>query len=154
MEQEQSSTPYDFEHCPTRLDHYGPYHREDVLAAICVTRGNLTEMSALLGRRRSSVRDHVYANIDVKDVFDEVREQFLDEAEQAHNQLALAGDGPALRFILQTLGKERGYTTRVETTGKDGGAIEHITLDVGKLTTEELRAVKAAALLEPRMTEP
>jgi hypothetical protein len=119
---------YDFEHCRTRLDHTGPYVVEDVIAAIRETGGNFTHMSSLLGRRRSSVRDHVFANLDIKEVYDEEREGFLDQAEKMHNTIALLGDGQALRFVLQTLGKGRGYTTRQEQTGPNGGPIETKTI--------------------------
>lgn len=117
-----------------------------MIAAILETKGNLLEMSGLLLRRRSALRDYIFATIEVKDVYDEVHEALLDSAESMHNTLALSGDGPALRFILSTLGKERGYTTRIEQTGKDGGPVQMgiLDLDVTKLTTEELRALKKA----------
>lgn len=115
---------YDFERCRTRLDHNGPYHLEDVIAALRETKGNFSLMSSLLARKRASVRDYVFTNLEAKDVYDEVREGLLDQAEQMHNTLAFSGDGPSLRFILQTLGKERGYTTRQEQTGANGAPLE------------------------------
>ena len=147
-ENSKALTAYDFTNCVTRLDHMGPYDKRDVIAAILATRGNFTEMGSLLGRRRNAVRDFVLANLDVKDVLDEIRECFLDEAEEKHNALAQAEDGPALRFILGTLGKDRGYTSRVEQTGRDGAAIQiqAITLDVSKLSIEQLHAIKDAAI--------
>ena len=137
---------YDFERCVTKLNHNGPFVKEDVVAAIYATNGNFAQMAICLGRRRSSVRNFVLANLDVKDIYDEVHEVFLDTVEQSHASLALGGDGPSLRFILATLGKDRGYTTRIEQTGKDGSPLQHgpITLDVSKMTTEALRELKAA----------
>ena len=146
--QDQSLEAYDFAHCQTRADRSGPYNKFDVTAAILATRGNFTEMALLLGRRRNAVRDYVYANLEVKDVLDEIREIWLDEAESKHNSLAKAEDGPALRFILGTLGKDRGYSSRIEQTGRDGAPIQlqTITLDVSKLSIEQLRAIKDAAI--------
>lgn len=140
---------YNFAHCVTRRRHTGPYVKEDVIAAIYVTGANFAQMARVLDRRRSSVRDYVFANIEVKDVYDEIRETLLDIVEEMHNDLAKAGDGSACRYILSTQGKDRGYTTRTETTGKDGGPIEigKVTLDVEKLTTDQLRAIRAAIKL-------
>ena len=136
---------YDFNHCKTRDDRFGPYFKPDVIAAILAAQGNFTEMAVLLGRRRNGVRDYVLAHLDVKDIYDEMRECFLDQVEKNHNDLASKDqDGAALRFILQTQGKDRGYSTRVEQTGKDGGPMQVLTLDVTKLTIEELRAIKNA----------
>jgi len=134
---------YDFENCDTRKNHYGPYVEADVVAALNATRANYAKMSVLLGRRRTSIRDFVLSHLDVKTIHDEIREKVLDDVETMHDDLALAGDGPSMRFILSTLGKERGYSTRIEQTGKNGGPQEH-TLDASKLSTEQLRAVREA----------
>lgn len=136
---------YDFANCRTRRNRNGPYYMPDVVAAILKTNGNFAQMSLLLGRRRQQVRDYVYANIETMDLIQEVRESILDEAEATLQRLALQGDGPSLRFLLQTLGKDRGYTTRVEQTGPGGGPVEsRVTIDPSKLSTEELRALRNA----------
>ena len=80
---------YDFERCVTKLNHNGPFVKEDVVAAIYATNGNFAQMAICLGRRRSSVRNFVLANLDVKDIYDEVHEVFLDTVEQSHASLAL-----------------------------------------------------------------
>lgn len=78
-------------------------------------------MSELLGRRRNAIRDYILANIEVKDVWDEIRESLVDKVEAVHFTGALhAGDSAGQRFILSTLGKDRGYSTRQELTGSDG----------------------------------
>jgi len=141
-----SSEPeYDFENCRTREERNGPYHKPDVIAAIHHTMGDFTEMGVLLGRRRRAVRDFILANLDVKDVYDDVNESLLDMVETTCRRMALAGDGPSVRFLLKTQAKDRGYVTRVESTGKDGEPIEaKLTADWSKLTKEQLRAVRSA----------
>jgi len=114
---------YDFKTCLTAIDNIGPYFKEDVIAAIYHSRGHLGEMAYLLNRNRARVRDYVFANRDVKEVFDNIRETSVDYIERSHMTAALMGDAQAERFTLTTLGKGRGYTTRVEATGEDGGAI-------------------------------
>lgn len=112
--------PYDFRNCKTRVDHDGPYFLPDVVAAIRATDGNFLEMSALLGRRRSSVRDYVYATLDAKDVWDEVRECYLDSVEQVARDITLNDRDPAtVRFTLSTLGKDRGYAPTVQHSTSD-----------------------------------
>ncbi len=148
-EASKSEEKYDFDSCPTRLNHEGPYHRPDVIAAICETLGDFRQIGILLGRRRNAVRDFILANLDVKEVYDEVTEGTLDGIETMTRSMALGGDGPSCRFLLKTLGKDRGYVTRVEQTGRGGEPIETVvTADWSKLTKEQLRAVRSAILDE------
>jgi hypothetical protein len=101
---------YDFENCPTRLNHEGPYILEDVLAAVAVTRGNFTAMAQLLGRNRTRLREFCLRTLAVKEAIDEANEVLIDAAEAVHHETALRiRDLPALRFILSTKGRNRGY---------------------------------------------
>jgi hypothetical protein len=118
-------TQYDFTKCETRNNGKGPYFKKDVIAAAIYTGGVYAEMARLLGRSRGRVKEYVEGNPDVADVLDEVRESALDYLEQGVVVSALMGDQQDRRFVLQTLGKNRGFTTRSEHTGKDGEAIEH-----------------------------
>lgn len=124
---EEVSAPedYDFENCETRLNKFGPFNKIDVLFAAAATLGSLQEMAELLGRRRNSVKEYLTANPDVREYVEDVKEGSVDKLESAEIRNALAGDPTSRRFILQTLGKNRGYTTRTEQTGKDGGPIDH-----------------------------
>ena len=115
---------YDFENCPTRQDRYSPYHKPDVAAAIYKTEGNYTKMALLLGRRRGAIRDYILSNPELFEMMKEVRESVLDEIEDNVINQARRGDAQQARFILQTIGKDRGYTTRAESTGADGGPID------------------------------
>jgi hypothetical protein len=47
----------------------------------------------------------------------------LDMAESVMLQALQAGDVNVAKFYLETLGKGRGFTKRIEMTGKDGGAL-------------------------------
>lgn len=120
-------TDYDFERCATRLDTFGPYDPDDVIAAIYTSHGNYAQMARLLGRRRNKVRDFVLSKPEIKEIFDEVRESLVDDVEASVFSCALAGDGPSQRFVLSTIGKNRGYSTRTETTGAEGGPVRIIT---------------------------
>lgn len=134
---------YDFENCETRQDRMSPYNKQDVVAAILCTLGNFSQMGLLLNRNRSRVRDYVLGRVDVKAVWDSVREGAIDEIE--HNTIvsAMAGDPTDRRFILTTLGKNRGYTTRSEVGGKDGEPIG-VQVDLSGASTDSIKAAIAA----------
>lgn len=146
---------YDFANCKTRLDKFGPYQKGDVLAAIIHSGGNLAKMAMLLGRNRNKVRDYVLANTDVKDVFDEVREARLDLIEETAYNMALQQDGAMVRFMLQCLAKDRGYTTRVETSGPNGGPleVEDVTLRDAEDFTSRIAGIAARRTEASRTSE-
>lgn len=111
---------YDFTNCQTRVEHWGPYNKTDVIYAMWVAKGNWAEMSRLLGRRRRSVMDYCNAQPDLVELREELREGLVDYVETKQFEAALAGNDAAGRFLLETLGKGRGYTKRAEVTGPDG----------------------------------
>ena len=114
---------YDFRGCITRNEKDGPYYKRDVVAALMKSGGVYSEMSTLLGRNRTKVKAFVEANPDMKEIRDDLQEHLLDKVEAGQFNTALMGDGQAQRFLLTTLGKNRGYSTRVEATGADGAAM-------------------------------
>jgi len=131
---------YDFKNCWTRTHRDQPYLKEDVIAAIMVTGSNYAAMSVLLGRNRNRVKDYVLSHSDVYEIFEGVNETYLDLIERSAKHQAILGDGPMQRFFLATQGKNRGYTTRTETTGKDGAPL---TADLSQYSEEQLEQLAA-----------
>jgi len=115
---------YDFDRCWTRVHHDAEYNINDVVAAIVFTGGNWGRMSMLLGRNRQRIKDYVYSHKIALDVYNDITEANLDLMQTTGQYAAIQGDGPMIRFFLMTLGKERGFTTRVEQTGANGRPIE------------------------------
>lgn len=115
---------FDFTRCWTRENPDGPYEMMDVAIALIRTLGDLSETAHLLGRSRRSVHGYILRQTELRDLLEDVNDQFLDAIESSYKKDALAGDMTAKKFFLQSLAKDRGYTTRVENTGKDGGAIQ------------------------------
>lgn len=135
---------YDFQNCETRLDRFGPYNKHDVVAAILVSKGTFSQMAVLLGRNRSRVRDYVLARPDVKEIFDDIREGMLDQLEADTFHSAMAGDPTDRRFLLTTVGKNRGYSTRTEATGADNAPLIPVNMDKLKdAPTADLKSVVA-----------
>jgi len=128
---------YDFKNCATALKHSGHYYKQDVIASILASEGSLQQMSLLLNRSRQSVKNYVYGNADILEFYVNYREGMIDEVERIHFREALnPGEGQAQRFILSTLAKDRGYSTRFEATGKNGGPIT-----VKELSDDELQNI-------------
>lgn len=116
---------YDFANCETKRDRAMPYNHTDVHYALVATMGDYGQMAFLLGRSRRRVKDYVEAHPELLELREDIRHSIVDTIETEELKAALAGDSTSRRFVLSTLGKERGYSTRVEQTGKDGGPIEH-----------------------------
>lgn len=124
---------YDFEGCWTKTHPDEAYDTEDVAAALIVGNGILARGARLVGRPRSSFANFVQRNAQLSTLRDDILEEALDYVEE--QQIAAAkgkpvmekhedgeirpvlGDLAAGRFLLTTLGKHRGYSTRVEHSG-------------------------------------
>lgn len=111
---------YDFENCKTRKNKNGPYNKIDVVAAIIRGRTLYAEIAVLLGRSRTKVRDFILGNPDIKEIYDDVREGLVDAVEGNIFDAAIVDkDLPTGRFILSTIGKDRGYTVRPKDEDSD-----------------------------------
>lgn len=115
---------YDFESCQTRIDPIGPYNKTDVIYALHVANGNLSKAAGLLDRSRRSLKDYVESQSDVLEYMDDLLQAKIDEIQDKYFEAAMNGEGSNARHILETLGKDRGFTKRTELTGKDGGPID------------------------------
>lgn len=134
---------YDFVNCVTRNSPGTAIHTPDLVQAILHTFGSYSSMSTLLARRRTTVRDTVLADPDLVELRNELREGVIDRSEEVIFLDAISGDVGSAKFVVQTLGKSRGYSTRHEHTGEDGRPIRHITSD---MTPEEAAAAYADTL--------
>lgn len=125
---------FDFRNCYTLTNPEGAMAEEDVAAALIVTRGHFADAAKILRRSRQSVFNYVLKKQDLFDLREEIFETAMDDIERSYIDDALTGDTGAKKFFLTTRAKNRGYSTRVEHTGKDEGPIE----------TSELSSVEIA----------
>ena len=90
--------------------------RENAIAtAIVKHRGNLSKIATELGfASRQSVRYHIVRSPVLKMVFEESRERVVDNAEDNVFAAVETGNLNYSWKLLQTLGKDRGYTERRE----------------------------------------
>ena len=94
-----------------------------VSEALLASDGNLTAAATKLGVTRQGVYDYI-DRYKLQDVLAQSREKMADEAVGQLHRLVRDGNLGAVIFYLKTQAKSRGYTERIETTGKDGDAIE------------------------------
>lgn len=96
-------------------------HSDDKIAmTLHDCHGDMTATAKILGIRRSSLKDRIDKSPMLQEVKAELDEAIKDVAESNIRKSVLAGNIRDSKFILTTIGKDRGYVTRVETTGKDG----------------------------------
>ncbi len=74
---------YNFIDCPTAKESRGPFHKQDVVAAVLKTGGVYSEMAFLLNRRRQAVKNYIHSNRDILLFFTDIRETALDEVQKA-----------------------------------------------------------------------
>ena len=106
---------------------------EEICSAITMHRGRLGDAARSLGIRSTYIRKVIRENPMVMETWEQAKDVRVDIAETALDKAVKEGDVKAIVFLLSTLGKDRGYSSRVEHTGKDGGEIE-VTLNLGRKT--------------------
>lgn len=88
----------------------------DVYSAMIEHAGNVGAVCAALDVRRKTITDMLSRIPAIKVLKTELVENVLDKAEDNVFKGVLQGDRGDSKFILSTLGKERGYSTKVENT--------------------------------------
>lgn len=111
---------FDFSSCYTVQNPDGPISEYDAAVAILVSRGNFAQMGRLLHRSRRMIEGFVTRHEALSEMAQDIAEEDLDDIEAMIKMTAKIGDVGAGRFILTTLGKQRGFTTRTEVTGANG----------------------------------
>lgn len=83
---------------------------DQLIAAIYACGGVTSHVARMLGVTITAVYYRINSDQRVKDAFEDARKVIIDEAEGAMLKLCRKGDFNAARFVLQHLGKGRGYT--------------------------------------------
>ena len=136
---------YHFGGCYTRENPDAAMAEQDLVAALLKHRGAYSRMAEDLGRSRSQIESVVTRNDEYRALRDDLREAVIDEIEASAMQQAINGDSAQQRFFLQTIGKNRGYVTREEKTGKDGAPLaDQSRIDASQLPEEVLRQLLEA----------
>ena len=108
---------------------FGNLTEAEILAAIAQGLGIKTSIAKRLGVGRSTVDRWIKESPTIAAAFDEALELLLDTAEHKLVEQVLGGDLKAIRFLLDSKGKSRGY-----------GRPDRLLVGVAQLTDEERAA--------------
>lgn len=97
------------------------YSPETVAKVLTAVWGSPTEAAKRLGCSSSCVRGYMARHAVCQLAAEAAREERIDRCEHELDRLVMAGDGPSIRFLLATLGRKRGYTTRLDVCTCCGG---------------------------------
>jgi hypothetical protein len=100
----------------------GEVSNGDIFDALERSRGNIGAAARELGVRRALVASRIDKEPELASLIEDFRQSTVDTAEDNVHKDVEKGDPTASRFILQSIGKDRGYTIGVSGQGK-GGAI-------------------------------
>ena len=93
----------------------------DIWDALVANDGNMSAAARSLSRSRIWMSTRVNKSPELLNLIRSFRDEVLDIAEQNVFARVKAGDDPATeKWLLSTLGKDRGYTQGVGGAGKDG----------------------------------
>tara|TARA_A100001391_G_scaffold190898_1_gene163888 strand:+ start:155 stop:640 length:486 start_codon:yes stop_codon:yes gene_type:complete len=107
---------------------------QTIAKALEKTGGNMAAAAQSLNVTRQAVSKRVNSNPELKAVCAEARETLVDLAESKLVGAVKKGSAWAVRLVLTTTGRGRGYVTRQEATGADGGPQRHVhSLDVEQI---------------------
>ena len=109
--------------------------------------GNQSAVALAFGVHRSQVTRFMDAHPELREVKAEAEEAILDHAESALYRAVLQGELSAVKWLLATKGKGRGYVERQEVTGSDGGPVQvRHQVDLTELTDDELAFLESIAI--------
>ena len=95
-----------------------------VESALMQGNGVISDAARLCGVTRKAIYDFIQKHPELEQTRVEAIEVLKDDAENVVFNAIREGDLKTVRWWLERKAKERGYTTRIETTGPDGSPIE------------------------------
>ncbi len=100
------------------------YKTQQFLDAIPGTGGIITAIAKRLGCSWHTAKKRIEESPTLKAAYEDECQSILDLAEVKLFEAIRSGDLQAVKYILSTKGKARGYTERHEVTGEGGGPLE------------------------------
>ncbi len=97
---------------------------EGVAEALVRYAGNMAAVARSYGVKRSSVREYVLNRPELQLILEDTLQTRLDNAESLLDRALLAGQEWAIKFTLETLGKDRGYSKLREIRHSGGVRME------------------------------
>lgn len=91
------------------------YTDAEVASFLVEELGNVTATAKRMGISRRALKDRLDRRPELKELGTDLIDEIVDTAQHNIFKSVVAGDLGESRFILTTLGKDRGFATRVET---------------------------------------
>ena len=113
---------YDFKKSASATSRF--LYLEDVYAAILATYGNISVIADMFNKQRHKVDNFIKRDPHLFILQKDLSEGTKDKAEENIFLEIRKGNVNISRWFLETQGKDRNYTRRIEQTGKDGGPVE------------------------------
>jgi len=101
----------------------GVLNPEAVLAKIEEFRGNVSAIARDFGVWRSNLVQYISTKPELQAALDDIRQTVVDKAESNIFAAVEQGDLGSSKMVVSMLGKDRGWVTREEQTGKDGAPL-------------------------------
>lgn len=108
------------------------YTAAQVIEAIEQSRGIKSAIAQRLGCHRHTVDNYIARYPTVARAYWEERERIVDTAEVKLLEKLKDGVDWAIKYVLSTLGKDRGYVERQEVAGEGGGPLTIKVVRVGR----------------------
>lgn len=106
------------------------YTAQQFIDAIPGTGGIITAIAKKIGCTWHTAQRYITDYPTIQRAWQDERETILDMSEMALFGQVKNGESWAVKYVLSTLGKSRGYTERTEVTGADGGPLTvHVVYD-------------------------
>ena len=99
------------------------YTTAEVIEAIRVAKGIKMTAARHLGCTWWTVNNYCKRHPTVQKAYEETRQELIDLAESKLRQKVEKGADWAIKWVLATLGKDRGWVERKEVTGAEGGPV-------------------------------
>lgn len=94
--------------------------------ALVQSSGNIAEAARQLGVSRHRLKEVIDKHPPLIALLDDLRQGLIDKAESNIFADVDKGDATASRFVAQTIGKDRGWSTGISGSGKDGSIVVEI----------------------------
>ncbi len=109
----------------------------EIVEALLAARGNISATAKALEVPRAYIQNKIDSDPELKCVADDLKAEVLDKAEDNIFSAVMNGDKDQSQFVVRHLGKDRGWTTRQESTGKDGKPMEIEGINVNFVSAEK-----------------
>jgi hypothetical protein len=114
------------------------HNKKAFIEALEKSLGVVTQACKIVGISRRTVYNWRDADLEFRAEMDEINEVSLDFAESQLFKQIQGGNVTATIFYLKTKGKKRGYVERQEVTGAQGGPVQTESVNLEKLSLNEL----------------